>query len=116
MSRIAEVNQPFFLCVRLADGLISTYVQAKVYTSAGTQVSGSPFNLAHSGGGTYTSTAWTPITEGHYFANYTVFSDAGYAVEDPLYRKIVEPLQVKSIDAKLVNIIENIDSGEGRIA
>lgn len=97
MGRIIEVNEPVLLALQLFDGDTTRGVRARVYNDAGTEQSGSPFNLTHSARGIYrNNSGWTPTTQGEFIVNYEVFTDGTYTTLDKKYEIVGEIAIVRS--------------------
>lgn len=111
MGRIAEVNQSTTLGLKLYDGATDQFPRARIYNSAGTELTAAPFNspinLTHRANGFYSAT-FTPDTEGEYFVVYRTFSDAGYTTLNKKYEEVMELLAVRSLDQDLATLLSRI--------
>ncbi len=108
MGRLAEVNSNVVLAVTLWDANTTKGVRARVFNSAGTEVSGSPFTLTHRTAGHYTGTGWNPTVEGQYSVSYEVYTDGTFATPDRRYEWGAEEVEVRSIDQDLATLLSRL--------
>ncbi len=111
MGRLAEVNSNVVLAVTLWDANTTKGVRARVFNSAGTEVSGSPFTLTHRTAGHYTGTGWNPTVEGQYSVSYEVYTDGTFATPDRRYEWGAEEVEVRSIDQDLATLLSRLTAG-----
>ena len=114
------------LQLQLFDGLTNQYPRARVYNSAFTEISGSPFNLTHLAGGLYlNTTSIVAPADGIYTAIYTVYSNSGHTTVNKAYSIETDTFSVDSTTSSRQStstalsqysaIIGDIDDGEGQI-
>lgn len=116
MSRLVEVNQATLIGIMLYDSASNQFPRARVYNAAGTEQSGSPFNLTHVANGYYSNNSWTPTVEGIYFVAIRIFSDAGYTTLSPRYENWGETVEVRSVDQDLATVLARIGTPVGTLA
>jgi hypothetical protein len=107
-GRTAEVNSNVLLCKTLWDGNTTKGVRARVFNSAGTEVSGSPFTLTHRGSGHYSGSGWNPTVEGQYSVSYEIYTTVGFATADRAYEWDDEEIEVRSIDQDLATLLTRL--------
>ena len=80
------------LVAQLSEGETNLYPRAVVRDQAGAQVSGSPFDLAHIANGLYSSSAFTPGTQGRFTATFSVYTDSGHTTlsDYPLISDVID--------------------------
>ena len=85
----------------LPDGNTGKYPQAHVYDSAGSEVVGSPFDLAHSANALYRNTAFTPASGGRYAALYITYNEVGHTTESNKHGRTSDQFEV---DARISEV------------
>ena len=85
----------------LPDGNTGKYPQAHVYDSAGSEVVGSPFNLAHSANALYRNVAYTPAIAGRYTAIYVTYNEVGHTTESNKHGRAKDQFE---IDARIAEV------------
>jgi len=108
MSRTTEVNGNVLLSITLWDGNATRGVRARVFNSAGAEVSGSPFTLTHRTGGHYSGTGWNPTVEGQYSVSYEIYTDGTFASVDNRYERDAEIIEVRSLDQDLATLLTRL--------
>ena len=66
------------LSLQLFDGATDKYPRARVFKTDGTELSGSPVNLSHVGGGLYVNSDLTMPSVFSVYAQYKVYNDSGH--------------------------------------
>jgi len=87
-------GQDLLLTLVLADGDATRFPRARVYDDTGSEVTGSPFDLAHVANGLYQDVWVNPDVEGHFSAIFIVYNDAGHTVVSNKYDRIGEAIRL----------------------
>lgn len=103
-----SLGDPLLLRLQTGDGATNKFPRAHVYSSVHTEVSGSPFSLTHIGNGLYASEAYTPVSEDHFDASYTVYTDSGHTTIDTSYNYDSDSFDV-------IEVSNNTPSGGGSV-
>lgn len=94
-STPVDLGNAIPLSLTISDGTSGLFPQAHIWTEAGVQVGGSPFDLTEVGAtGRYTSNAYTPPATGTYFGHYIVYTDAPHTVESVFHGRVQEAYSV----------------------
>ena len=82
------------LTLILADGGTGKFPRARVYTDAGVEVTGSPFDLTHTVNGLYQDVWVAPDVEGHFSAIFVVYNDAAHTEVSNKYDRVGESIRL----------------------
>lgn len=91
------------LQTNLPDGLTTKFPVAHVYTSAGTEVVGSPFTLTHLALGLYRNLTFSP-SDGAYTALYIVYNEVGHTTESNKHGRSSVEFEVSPHIATIVGL------------
>jgi len=83
----------------LSGGETGLYPQVHIYNAAGSEISGSPFDMTHKANGFYLYT-WTPTDKAQFKAVFKVYTNAIHTLLSPLY----------GVNSEVIFITDDLDA------